>query len=46
MSVRALANWMLVLSVLQIAQAVAIGWTAVELAALRQEWMLYIASKS
>jgi hypothetical protein len=45
MSVRALANWMLVLSVLQIAQAVAIGWTAVELAAMRHDLDLYIASK-
>ena len=46
MAVRTLANWLLIVVVIQIAQAIAIGWTAVELAALRQEWTLYIASKS
>ena len=46
MTLRAIANWRLVLSVLQVGQAVALGWVAVELASLRHELDLYTASKS
>ena len=46
MGVRTLANWLIIITVLQIAQAVALGWTAVELSSLRHELDLYTASRS
>jgi hypothetical protein len=46
MGVRALANWMVIITVLQLIQAVAIGWTAVEIASLRHELDMYTSSRS